>query len=98
MPGGTFSFEIPLERIAERPPFCDSCPLCADLATGVFVPYATTTEGNTLVAFYRHGRCGHQWSCQWEARWAHSNRFQMEMDPEISSNSRRPRLVVFCYR
>lgn len=62
----TYSFEV-VER-NQAPPFADSCPQCT--FDGLVVPYATTTEGTTLIAFYRHRRCGHQWSCRWSARWS----------------------------
>jgi DNA-directed RNA polymerase subunit M/transcription elongation factor TFIIS len=64
----TFSFEISREHKSSWPPFTDGCPACEDW-DGTVVPYATTTEGETLTAFYRHKRCGHQWSCRWQAQW-----------------------------
>lgn len=64
----TFSFEISPDNVADRPPFADRCPRCVDGVT--LVPYATTTEGSTLTAFYRHRRCGFQWTCNWAARWS----------------------------
>lgn len=69
--GQTFSFEIAREHSDVWPPFCDPCQQCTGWS-GTVVPYATTTEGSTLVAFYRHRRCGHQWSCRWSARWHES--------------------------
>lgn len=67
----TYSFEISRDNIDAWPPFTDACPACTDW-NGAVVPYATTTEGETLIAFYRHRRCGHQWSCHWSARWHHA--------------------------
>ncbi len=63
-----YSFEIDSNDSSIVPPFADGCPACIDWY-GAVVPYATSTEGDKLVAFYRHRRCGHQWSCRWEARW-----------------------------
>jgi len=64
----TYSYEIAEKNLKSSPPFSDRCPTCADWR-GAVVPYATTTEGETLTAFYRHRRCGHQWSCRWLAQW-----------------------------
>lgn len=50
------------------PPYSDGCPQCR--FDGAVVPYSTRREGTTLVAFYRHRRCGYQWSCRWNADWA----------------------------
>lgn len=67
----TYSFEIDRSAMDAWPPFSDGCPVCTDWG-GAVVPYATSTEGDTLTAFYRHRRCGHQWSCRWHARWHHA--------------------------
>lgn len=67
----TYSFEIGRDHVEAWPPFCDRCPACKDF-DGTVVPYATRTEGEQLTAFYRHRRCGHQWSCRWQARWHHA--------------------------
>ncbi|MFF0821203.1 hypothetical protein ACFYUR_12530 [Micromonospora haikouensis] len=67
----TFSFEVSAENRDAYPPFADGCPVCTHFA-GAVVPYATTTEGSTLIALYRHRRCGHQWSCRWQARWSNA--------------------------
>jgi DNA-directed RNA polymerase subunit M/transcription elongation factor TFIIS len=67
----TYSFEIDRENSQDAPPFADGCPVCTDWY-GALVPYATTTEDEILVAFYRHRRCGHQWSCRWRAQWDES--------------------------
>lgn len=64
----TYSFEISSEHRNTWPPFSDRCPVCPNF-TGTVVPYATTTEGAQLTAYYRHRRCGHQWTCRWNAQW-----------------------------
>jgi len=64
----TYSFEIAAKDRPTAPPFSDKCQTYKDWS-GVVVPYATTTEGDALIALYRHRRCGHQWSCHWLARW-----------------------------
>jgi hypothetical protein len=64
----TFSFEVRRVDFASWPPFVDGCPVCPTFDGGL-VPYATNTVGSELTAFYRHRRCGHQWSCRWSAQW-----------------------------
>lgn len=64
----TYSFEVDTERPEAAPPFTDRCPRCRPSVR--VIPYATTTEGENLIAYYRHRRCGHQWTSQWAARWS----------------------------
>ncbi|MGK5681644.1 hypothetical protein [Actinoplanes sp. URMC 104] len=62
------SFEISGDDRCDAPPFADGCPQCA--FAGVVIPFATFTEGDTLHAFYEHGRCGNQWHTAWGARYS----------------------------
>lgn len=64
----TFSFVLLGRDRRHAPPFSDGCPRC--VFDGAVIPYATRTEGDNLIAFYRHRACGHQWSCQWNARYS----------------------------
>lgn len=64
------SFEIAGEHRDKYPPFSDGCPKC--VFDGTLVPHATITNGNSLIAFYHHGRCGHEWSTSWGAQWDHT--------------------------
>lgn len=66
----TVSFEISGPDRADAPPFSDGCPRC--VFDGTVIPHATLTQGDTLVAFYHHGRCGHEWYTSWSARWSHT--------------------------
>lgn len=62
-----FSREVTLDQIATWPPYVDGCPKCVN-GNG-YVPYAVEAGGRGgVVAFYRHARCGYQWSCGWSAR------------------------------
>lgn len=63
----TISFEISNKHVSDYPPFSDGCPRCA--FPGTVVPLATITSGDSLIAFYKHGRCGNQWSTSWGAQW-----------------------------
>lgn len=67
----TYSRDVPGSARQDAPPFSDGCPQCR--FDGAVAPYATRREETTLVAFYRHRRCGFQWSCFWSADW-HSSR------------------------
>lgn len=67
----TVSFEISQEHMDTRPPFTDACERCLDFR-GSVVPYATMTQGDTLTAFYHHGRCGYEWFTNWGAQWDHT--------------------------
>jgi hypothetical protein len=64
----TYSHEVCGEFRRLAPPFSDGCPRCG--FDGAVTPYATTVEGPTLTAFYRHRRCGFQWTCRWADRWS----------------------------
>lgn len=64
------SFEITGDARFAAPPFSDGCPKC--VFGGVVIPLATYTEGDTLHAFYKHGRCGNQWHTAWGARYSHT--------------------------
>lgn len=44
--------------------FVDCCPECLE---GPFEPYASHTEGVSIVGAYECGACGHRWSCSWHA-------------------------------
>lgn len=66
----TISFEIAREHMGDWPPFSDGCPHC--VFDGTVVPFATITSGDSLTAFYHHGRCGHRWSTNWGAQWSHT--------------------------
>ncbi len=63
------SFEITGDAMFDAPPFADGCPRCS-ISVRV-IPIASYTEGDTLHAFYNHGRCGHQWHTAWGAQWSH---------------------------
>lgn len=65
----TISFEITGEAQFGAPPFADGCPKC--VFNGRVIPIATYTDGDTLHAFYSHGRCGNKWHTAWGARWSH---------------------------
>ena len=67
----TISYEISRDDFTEWPPFTDGCPKCIAWH-GAVVPYATFTQGDTLMAFYHHGRCGHEWFTAWGARYSNS--------------------------
>lgn len=64
------SFEISGPDRVDAPPFSDGCPRCR--FDGAVIPFATFTEGDTLIAFYDHGRCGHQWHTSFGAKYAHN--------------------------
>lgn len=66
----TISFEIPGAARFEAPPFSDGCEKCC--FDGAVIPHATFTHGDTLVALYHHGRCGHEWFTSWSARYSHT--------------------------
>lgn len=67
----TVSFEVPRNRPGDHPPFAEGCPECPHLDM-LLVPLVTVTEGESLRAFYVHGRCGHRWITSWQAQWAPS--------------------------
>jgi hypothetical protein len=62
------SFELAGPDRRDAPPFSDGCPKCR--FDGAVIPFATFTEGDTLLAFYEHGRCGHQWQTSFTAKYA----------------------------
>jgi hypothetical protein len=66
------SFEITGPARREAPPFSDGCPKC--VFDGVVIPYATFTavHNDSLMAFYHHGRCGHEWYTSWSAQYSHT--------------------------
>ena len=69
----TVSFEIDRQHSNTFPPFVDGCEHCLPSGWhGVVVPFATVTNGDSLTAFYHHGRCGNQWFTSWSARYAHT--------------------------
>jgi hypothetical protein len=69
----TISFEIPREHIDKWPPFSDGCETCLGAGfDGTVVPHATVTYGDSLMAFYHHGRCGKQWYTSFLAQWDHT--------------------------
>ena len=62
------SFEIAGPERYNAPPFSDACEHCNfDCAV---IPFATITHGDTLIAFYSHGRCGHEWHTSWSAQYS----------------------------
>ena len=63
------SFEIHGPDRHTAPPFSDGCECCFD---GAVIPYATFTQGETLMAFYHHGRCGREWYTSWSAQYSHT--------------------------
>lgn len=66
----TFSFEIAREHMDKWPPFADGCETCLPLGfDGTVVPHATITQGDSLMAFYHHARCGRRWFTSWSAAW-----------------------------
>lgn len=66
----TFSFEIAHEHMEKWPPFSDGCETCLPAGfDGTVVPHATVTQGDTLMAFYHHARCGRRWFTSWSASW-----------------------------
>ncbi|MER7166994.1 hypothetical protein ABT336_13130 [Micromonospora sp. NPDC000207] len=66
----TVSFEISGEHRDKWPPFADGCEVCLRSGfTGTVVPHATVTQGDTLMAFYHHARCGRRWFTSWGAAW-----------------------------
>ena len=78
------SFEITGEAMFEAPPFADGCPHCR-ISVRV-IPIATYTAGDTLHAFYNHGRCGKQWHTAWGARYSHDwHRVQGDASPSIAA-------------
>lgn len=62
------SFEITGPARVDAPPFSDGCPNC--VFDGTVIPLATLTQGDTLHAYYHHGRCGYEWSTVWPAQYA----------------------------
>lgn len=64
------SFEISGPDRRDAPPFSDGCPKCR--FDGAVIPFATLTDGDTLRAYYEHGRCGNQWTTAWQAQYAHT--------------------------
>lgn len=64
------SFEIARDHSDKWPPFTDGCETCLPNGfDGTVVPHATITQGDALVAFYHHGRCGRRWFTSWSAAW-----------------------------
>ena len=64
----TFSPEYTLVDRHRAPLYTDACPDCDGYSVA---PYDTRRTGRDgLVAFYRHQRCGHQWSCRWQVQQA----------------------------
>ncbi len=64
------SFEIEGPNRVDAPPFSDGCPKCR--FDGAVIPLVTFTEDDTLRAFYRHGRCGHEWTTSFRAQYSHT--------------------------
>ena len=69
----TVSYEISDEYRDDWPPFSDGCERCIGTDwRGTVVPFATVTNGDSLTAFYHHGRCGYQWFTSWGAQYSHT--------------------------